>query len=279
MAHIGKQFAVKGLNKSGEGLIQIYINFTRTCRKVISTGVYVEPKYWDSQKSTIIKHPLALKYNFLIDNMKLSILKLENDSKDLNIDFTAELIDDHLNTGIPFKVFNEYYKKELDNTVSDPGTYKDQLKTLQHFNSFNPKIRFLDLNLKLIKEFDKYLHDLGHAQVTINCHHKNIKKYINLSIKMGYYPIDISKHPYLGFKLPNTKSDRPFLSYEQIMAIYLAQYPTFRLRRVADRFVFACCTGIKVSDLSRVTPDKFDGKMLKMEPNKFTKTSGCAVIL
>jgi hypothetical protein len=279
MANIGKQFAVKGLNKRGEGLIQIYINFTRTSRKVISKGVYIEPRYWDKENSIILDHPLASQYNYLIDSLAYTLSEIQKSCIEKNIDFSPEIIDDSLDKEKPNRLFNKFYKTELENSTSAPGTYKDQLKTLNHLNTFNPKIKFLDLNKDLIINLDKYFHKLGLAQVTINCHHKNIKKYINLAIKHGYFLNDIKKHPYSGIKLPKPKAVRTFLTLEKIRLIYLAQYQTDRLRRVADRFVFACCTGLKVSDLSRVTPDKFDGELLKIEPERISKTSGYSVSL
>lgn len=46
------------LDKEGKGLIEIQIYLSRTKRPCRSTGVRVEPKFWDSKKCSLKKsHP------------------------------------------------------------------------------------------------------------------------------------------------------------------------------------------------------------------------------
>jgi hypothetical protein len=279
MTHIGKQFAVKGLNPNGEGLVQIYISFSRSTRKVISTGVYIQPQCWDKANSIVINHELAKKYNGRITTLIKEILNLEAECASKNVYFTPQTIDHYLSSGKETKIFNEFYLSELKKPGIKPDTYKDQLKTLNHLNNFKGKIYFHELNPPLILRFHKYLTELGHAETTIFFHHKNLKKYINLAISCGYLSSDKNKHPYKDIHPEYSKTQRPFLTLSQVMKVYNTSYTTERLRRVADRFVFACCTGLKVSDLSKVTADKFDGALLHIQPKSISKTSGVGVSL
>jgi integrase len=279
MTYIGKLYAAKGLNSNEEGLVQIYISFSRSIRKVISTGVYVMPQFWDKVNSLVVNHPLATEFNSRINNIIRDVEILEAECVSQNTHFSPLTIEHYLSAGQQSKIFNEFYLSELNKQKTQPETYKDQLKTLNHLSNFNPRIKFQELNSVLVLKFDKYLQSLGHASSTIFFHHKNLKKYINLAVSYGYIPNDICKQLYKDIKLISPKSKRPFLSNQQVMKIYNASYSTERLRRVADRFVFACCTGLKVSDLSRVTPEKFDGTFLNIIPEIVSKTSGAALAL
>jgi len=61
----------KKLNKKGEGLIEVEIYISSSNRSLRSTGVWVNPKFWDNKNKVVkAKHPQAQVLNAEIQTKK-----------------------------------------------------------------------------------------------------------------------------------------------------------------------------------------------------------------
>jgi site-specific recombinase XerD len=243
------------LNKDGRGLIQIECYLSGK-RKYLSTGIKIEPRYWDA-KNNRIKNSFEnfAQLNRIITNQiseleGFEFLQLEKqgrfslDSLDLvNVSGLSEKTD--------FLSFC-YENLEKNNSISIE-TFKGHRFSLKKLETFRKNIKFEDINYQFIKEFDHWLREQNLKQNTIAKHHKNIKIYLNLAIK--YNVISYEANPYKLFKVKKEQTKRNFLTLDEVDKIRNIKFSesTKSIEFIRDMFVFSCYTGLRYSDVQALT--------------------------
>jgi integrase len=278
MATITPKFAVRGL-KNGRGRISIEVYIDRNTRKLVKTDIRLLPTEWDADKHQVIKHPLSVEYNYSISKELTKLQKLAVESTNNEKPLTIRAIDALINNDQSNEVFNAFIDVQKEKEIVSKGTYINFCQALKTFNAFNPKVTFRMIDFQLIREYNAFLVAKGLKDSTVVANHRIIKKFLNLAINFGLFPGDITKNPYHTFKLRASAGSKDFLTYEEIMSIYNAQYKTLSERKAADVFVFACFTGMRISDIKLLTPEKIHQNYLKYTPKKTAGSSGVTVEL
>ena len=240
------------LNKDGEALIQIRAYQNPRCR-YFTTEVYVEPARWDDRRGEIKDHPNDYVLNKRILE-KLDMLKAFQIDTINRLGFCSldELSYFVQNQG--FATFTEFYESELQNGPLTPSSRQAQRNTLNKLKEYRKTIYFRELNYVLIDGFDNYLRRCKLATNTIAKHHKDLKKYINLAIKKDY--LDANKNPYRKFKVRREDiKPRIFLSMLEIERLEALVFEGWEehLELIRDLFLFSCFTGLRFSDLVRLS--------------------------
>jgi integrase len=230
--------------------IQVYQSSPRL-RKYISTGISVEPPFWNSEKNIVSqKHPNAAHFNKIIRD---AVKTIEDYAYSLNAQkkvLTDQLLTDFLNNqGESEDSFISFFAKEIDPALKR-GTRKEHEYTYNMLVEFKPEIKFCELNYNLIQEFDRFMRfEKKLKQNTIHKHHAHINRFIRLAgLKELVNP---AKNPYNNFKSKKEKSDRISLTNNElaeIEAIDTVAYP--ELIAVKDMFIFSCYTGLRFSDIT-----------------------------
>jgi integrase len=81
--------------------------------------------------------------------------------------------------------------------------------------------------------------------------HKNLKTIIKEAILQGY----MSKTPYFHYKVRKEEGKRQFLEIDEVKSLMAFQLPTphIRQQRTKDMFLLGCFTGLRFSDVVRLT--------------------------
>jgi integrase len=165
-----------------------------------------------------------------------------------------------------------YHKRKTENTLAE-GTKRNIGVTIGYLNRFlNEKkkkddVYLSELNYKFISDFESYLfnfwpkkHPKAMGQNTVMKHLQRFKKIVTL----GYHLEWIERDPFLRWKPNFTRTDREFLSKEELKALEDYKLKLDRLDRVRDLFVFGCYTGISYADIRDLSPKNvqfgIDGK-------------------
>ena len=99
------------------------------------------------------------------------------------------------------------------------------------------------------------------------------------------YAMDNGKlkvNPFQDTKIKKGKSVVEFLTQDEINIIATKDYGCDRLKKVADCFVFQCCSGLAYADLCRLEPEDLKeaaGGYYIQKPRKKTSTTFTAVVL
>jgi len=156
----------------------------------------------------------------------------------------------------------DYHNINMEGVLAH-GTLKNYFTTKKYVLLFLKKqfktndIYLSELNYQFITEFEFFLrktiplaesNPLGNNGIMK--HIERLKKMARLGVMMEWMP----KHPFERFKLRFQKSERDFLTTDELEVLENFSFSTARLNRVKDLFVFSCYTGLAYIDLINLTP-------------------------
>ena len=152
------------------------------------------------------------------------------------------------------------------------GTIKNWNVTLGHLKEFMKvfycldDITFKELELKFILDFELY------AKTKWNCgsnaaikHIQRIRKVIDDAIARNW----LDRDPFYNYKGKQEKTNRTYLTQEELSLIQGTEMPFRRLEKVRDIFMFACYTGLAYVDIEKLT---FDNLVTGIDKEKWIYT-------
>jgi integrase/recombinase XerD len=250
------------VKKNGTAPIYFLIINNRKKTK-ISSSIYINPKCWDNTKLKVKPNcENSVRINSFL-NQKL--VEIQNSIIDTNSKIkstTTQQIRDNL-YGKKSKDFFSYANEVTESYLKKGliGTYDKNRSIMKKFKTFaKTNIDFEDITVEYITKYEKYLrYDLKNKTNTIHNDLKYIKKIFNDAFKEDI--IDISKNPFLKYKLKKEKSDRFYLTEEELNLIenFKCNEGT-RLALHRDMFVFSSYVGgLRISDMLQLQWKHFDG--------------------
>ena len=140
------------------------------------------------------------------------------------------------------------------------------------------------IDFKFIKDLDYYMsavyispYDKKLKRNTINKHHARVRSIINMAVREEL----IDRNPYSSYKFKFTKSEREYLTEDELLAIQELDLSNNKsLDKIRDIFLFTCNTGVRFQDAQDLTLSRLkttdNGKMYLNF--KMTKTSEMVAI-
>ena len=245
------------LNKDGKALVQLEIYQGRK-RKFFSTGIYLTPKQWDDKRQVVKNHTDAQRLNWFLRDMMNRFqdyeIQMIQQHGYVELSMFDNLKDNE--TSDFWEMFEKYHETQ-DVSISRRRYIK---RTIKYWKEFNPKLTFKTFNLQTIYNFDLFLRQKGLHTNTILQHHKVTQHFLNVMVKSEI----IKDNPYTKYSIKREKTERTFLTEEELNAIAELEIPETeeRLRLARDMFLFSCYTGLRFSDVQALKPyniEKTDG--------------------
>jgi len=258
-------FFLKEPRANHETLIYAYLHFGGKQVK-LSTGLKIHPKQWSPAKQRVRRGALLeMPINERLDRIGVTLSKIFLDLRNEWILPTPDLIKNRFYTLAQpttrkernvLTCFDDY----IDSLTGkmQPGTitnYKTTRKHLASFASTYPsKLTFDSMDRTFFAAFTRYLlttADLGNNGVWNVT--KNLKAFLRNAERTG---LTTATH-YREFRV--TKFERPVIALTQeelacLENLDLSDNP--RLQRVRDQFLIECYTGVRYSDLAKITPEQ-----------------------
>lgn len=240
-----------------KGLIQLKAYLSGK-RKYFTTKIKVYPHEWNEQKQRIVRHANSNALNDVLDALIDKVLKAQrkaNDNNDyFNLDSIKTLIGQQENKTA---IFNKFAINDINanNTIKEvtKRSYRNTLNKLIAFNGDND-ILFSELNYTFFKDFVNYLTGLKLDQNTIRKHKKNCQALIEIATKKGYYD---KANPCKDIIIKEVNKKIQALTWEQILNIEKLKFEPYetRLETIRDMFLFSCYTGLRISDLIKLSKE------------------------
>jgi len=247
----------KRLKKDGTAPVYVLAYQKGGRRKYFKTGISIEPRQWSGKKQNpIVKHPrhreLNIRLSKQLNDMNGFILEKEKRYLPINL----QILGDYDNASIDLS-FTEFYQNQVAASSNGVGSKTDQLQTLSYLKKLRPTIYFNELTKAFIHRFETLLVKSGLATNTRAKHHKNLKKFINLSIDFEY--MDLNKNPYRGYKVKRQPTERIFLRLSEVEKLEQLTFQPDKkhLELTRDFYLFSCWTGLRRSDMMALRPNHF----------------------
>lgn len=265
---------------SQKGLIELRA-YQNPSAKYVSTKIEVRKEEWNEIKQEVkTNHPDA-------DDLNIQLRKLKSDVNDKQTEycfkgkpFTLDDVKAHFkNKRLKTSSFIVFMREELtiDNSLKQKTKtqHYNSIKKLLDFNN-NNDILFNDISFGFVSDFINYLRSKKFAVNTIHKQHKNLKKYINLAIKKGY--IDIS-NPCNDLAVKSEQKPRDILTFAELTKVEQLEIEEIKIEQVRQMFLFACYTGLRISDVCGLKTEYVKELEKGLELNFFTlKVNKHAVI-
>jgi integrase/recombinase XerD len=156
----------------------------------------------------------------------------------------------------------DYHNTEMKTTL-EWGTLKNYFTTRRYVEEYlkthlrTSDVYLSQLNYKFLTEFERFMkayvpkdQKLPCGQNTIMKHIERMRKVVNMAIKNDW----LDRDPFQKFQPSFIKSNRQFLTADELAAIEQKEFKIIRLQHAKDMFVFSCYTGLAYIDVYELTP-------------------------
>lgn len=244
----------------------LYVRITVNQKRLnISLKRKIAISIWDPLKQKVKGNSAeARQINLYLDQVNAQLFQCYQDLKFKNQLVTANLIKaNFLGEGENNKSLKEsieYHAGKIKNTLAI-GTNRNFGITEGYITKFlHRKLNTTDvflhqLDYKFVCDFENFLHSYyptGHPKAmnhnTVMKHIQRLRKIVTLAYHLEW----IQKDPFVRWKPTFEKTEREFLSANELSNLETAKLPIERLERVRDLFVFSCYTGISYIDMMQL---------------------------
>lgn len=285
-------FLKKNDNPKKETPIFIVIHYNKK-RLRISTGLYIQPKYWNhlEQQARNIRGftDLSDRINDKLKELKIVLEEAYDDFKkkgiipnidELKTAYQKKLVTEDALPQLPefWSEFDRFIETSKGRVVKD--VIKDYNSLKKHLLGFQKHIKrevsFENLNYAFYQKFTKYLTynaekpngEQGLSINTVGKQIKNLKVFLNYCFK---YEI-IERFDLSSFKTVTEDTEAIFLSENEINQIYNTDLSNhLNLKESRDLLVLGCQLGLRSSDLFRLKPDMIRNGMIRITMKKTSK--------
>ena len=242
------------------GKLPIYLRITANRQKSeLYTGYTATLKEWSQEDQLIKNNPIV---NQELSKMKSKvyelIIDLEKTKKPISTSILKSLLSGKQSIDISLI---QYFTKHLSeiqirNEIKNISIakYKQSLNTLIAFIPYKykvPDITLSQIDYDFVNSYGLYLIEIHELHKnTINKYHSRLRTILLKALAEGH----IIKQPYANFKLTSVKTDREYLSQEELNKIIeLDLSHNTSLDKVKDIFIFSVYTGLRFEDAQSLT--------------------------
>lgn len=270
--------------RTNKGQLPIYLRITLDRKKAeLHTGYVSTVKDWNEDEqltkgNNIINQELVKKKARVYE----LILELEKKNKPVSAAILKDLLTgkEKVNIGLL-----AYFQKHIDeikirNEIKavSLNKYKQSLQSLKEFipGQYKAQDIYIDqVDYSFINAYDLYLkeeYDLH--KNTINKYHSRLRTILLKALAEGH----LFKQPYANFKLNTVKTDREFLTQDEIgLLLKLDLSHNQSLDRVRDLFLFSVYTGLRFQDAQDLTMDNLTSYKNKPSIRLIQQKTGRAI--
>jgi site-specific recombinase XerD len=155
-----------------------------------------------------------------------------------------------------YGVYDLFTKTVGEQNQWEAATYEKFSALRNHLKAFDPYLSFASLTEKKMQDFVGYLNKQGFRNTTISKQLSFARWFLRWSEKKGYYQGTI--HDTFKPKLKGTDGNSKeiiYLTQDEIKKLQEYQFKPNEdaLERVRDVFLFCCFTGLRYSDVAKLT--------------------------
>ncbi|MEY5048944.1 MAG: hypothetical protein RLZZ175_2303 [Bacteroidota bacterium] len=264
-------------NSKGEFQIYIFLNSTinsKRIRKQIYTGYNIVPELWDSSKGQIKNVVGADIANAEMASMLAKIYKikakLELENKVCDPELILEIYNND-NYEVEANDYISFVKKELNASRKDYSLryYKDMINNLEMLKEFcSGKLLFEDITPTFLNKYRYHLeHEKKNKTNSIYQKLTTIRKFVNEAIKQNL----TKYYAFKDYQLKSEEVEKEYLELHEVEALhrlYKDKGTPERIKVTLHYFLLSCYTGLRLSDIKRVTKESIINNSIIIKTQK-----------
>lgn len=282
------KFFLKEPTSKNDTMVYLFFAYNNQRLKYY-TREKINPKFWNPETNRARETKQFVDYddfNTTLNNLDNRVKKLYRDLINDSIEPTNERLKAGLDKytykkegGNP-KDFLSFIEEIIASSNKRPNTikhYKQTLKQLKEFkSSTKTELMFSAIDLNFYDKFIRYCVNKNYGTNTIGGLIKNIKVFMNEAFDRKLTTNTEFKNR--KFKTIEEETENIYLTKPEIEKIYSLDLSTNpRLDKVRDMFIIGCYTGLRYSDLIRLTEQNLIDNQTKLKI-KTEKTNESVII-
>jgi integrase/recombinase XerD len=266
------------VNSEGKSPVILVITGNRE-RERIPLEIYVDPKQWDSKKQMLLaKSPEDKDTNLILETVRSKLTTIKASYRLAERPLTPKLLRKEFLNGMPRVKFVAFIKMALPNEkpFMKPGSYKRLEVVHEKIKKFDPEASFMDIDHNWLLKYKKYYLKEGNVMTTISGNIATIKKFLGIAVKAGI-KLKINLE---DIKVGSTKGNRTSLSPHELKLLaeyYFSNHINESYRLVLGYFLFSCMTGLRISDVQKLTRDSLTDGYITFVATKTEKDQSIAL--
>lgn len=257
--------------------IQVFLNRER---KRFPCDISVKPADFDKQKQRVKTSLKDYKdLNLMIEKMLGDINKIEVTYRLSSMNLTIEKLENEYKNPSSRLDFLSFWETQMirQKEILKIGSYNQQMASLRKVKAYRKVLFFYDINADFLEDMKAHFKKkLKNSEITIQTTIRHFKKYLHIANKKGIItPID-----YTEIKTKEVKGKRTFLMPDEVFNLYQYwqdEYVSPTLKPILTKFLFACFTGLRFTDVEQLEEDNFTDNILFFVAEKTQKIQRIAL--
>lgn len=224
----------------------------------ISTDIRLTPDQWDSELGLVVKHPRAKNLNVFLANEILQVedIMMQNHEEFRTLSATEVMrqVQAQRNPeklGKPKDLFYPFAVKFMESKekTRTKEIYAATLSRLKDYTDYYDELRFTDITIDWLKNFDKFLQRYSPSANARAIHLRNIRAVFNAAIDEEL----ITHYPFRKYKIKTEETVKRSLTVRQLARLFLYE-PKPYAEKYLDMFkLMFYLIGINTVDLAGLT--------------------------
>jgi integrase len=261
-------------NKDGES--QVFLRLYIKGKKIVlPTGVSVNEDLWDDDNKLVrSKHDKAADYNLIIEQARAQVNDILIKYRLSDRELTPHLVRAEFNNPSRYLDFTEWMRKEIKDRkgMISASTSIMHYSILSCLENYQPHVLFSEIDIPWLERFEKHLKLKEKNKVdTISKKMRVLRQYLNRARRNKI----IRENPFDGFKIKKGKGRLIYLEEHELMKLvdlYGREMAPRNMKKVLRYFLFACLTGLRISDIKRLKYENIINDIIVIIPQKKINT-------
>jgi len=254
-----------------DGTAQLYLRYFHHKKySFIDLKIYINPADFDKKTFKIFKSEQSKENNLLIQEAIGRAAEIILRYKVLKKDLSHELFEKEFKNPEVFQDFYAFMEDQIRQRAGEIGnlSIRQHLSILNKLKTFKKELMFSELTEDFIRGYYKFEKiKLKNCEATCACSIKVVKTYVNMALKFGL----LHNNPFKYYKSKKVKSFPTFLTISErddLIDLYSRQFLPESHQKVLRWFLFACYTGLRISDFKDLNHECIKNNIITIRPIK-----------
>lgn len=172
-----------------------------------------------------------------------------------------------------FKILDLFINSESEKNQWAKGTKQKFNTVREHLKGFDPLLSFYTLTESKLQQYTRYLTQKGLRNSTLAKNLALLRWFLRWAVKKGYY----SGNAHIVFRpkikgIDGNSKEIIYLTEDEIKKLQSHEFASGQnyLEKVRDVFLFCCFTGLRYSDVAKLTRDDIKNDYIEVVTQKTT---------